>query len=124
MLGQIQYVGTLKEILQLDYGPMVSLIVLFHCNWVKNGTNNKGSPTYKRDDARFLLANFHHMLHMSLMNLLFFLHKFSKRFFGMNQRHHGEKLCLGGNPKAIKLLWTLMMIALTHEVLCLGLKLY
>jgi hypothetical protein len=124
MLGHIQYVGTLKEILQLDYGPMASPIVLFHCNWVKNGTNNKGNPTYKRDDVRFLLANFHHMLHMSLMNLLFFLHKFSKHFFGMNQRHHGEKLWLGGNPKAIKLLWTLMMIALTHEVLCLGLKLY
>jgi len=32
MLGQVQYVGTLKEILQLDCGPMASPIVLFHCN--------------------------------------------------------------------------------------------
>ncbi len=32
MLGQIQYVGTLKDIFQLDYGPMVSPIVLFRCN--------------------------------------------------------------------------------------------
>lgn len=47
VLGWIQYVNTLKEILQLDYGPMASLIVLFCCNWVKNGTNNKGNPTYK-----------------------------------------------------------------------------
>jgi hypothetical protein len=75
---------------------------------VKNGTNNKGNLTYKQDDARFLLANFHHILHMSLMNLFFFLHKFSKCFFGMNQRHHGGKLCLGGSPKVVRL-WTLMI---------------
>jgi hypothetical protein len=63
VLGVIQYVGTLKEILQLDYGPMFSPIVLFHCCWVKNGTNNRGNPTYKRNDVSFLLANFRHLLH-------------------------------------------------------------
>jgi hypothetical protein len=47
VLGQIQYVETLKEILQLDYGPMTSPIVLFHCNWVKNGIDYRGNPTYK-----------------------------------------------------------------------------
>jgi hypothetical protein len=31
--------------------------------WVKNGTNNRGSPTYKWDDVGFLLANFRHFLH-------------------------------------------------------------
>jgi len=61
---------------------------------------------------------------MSLMNLLFFLHKFSKCFFGVNRKHHGGKLCLGGNLEAVGLLWTLMMITLTNEVLCLGLKLH
>lgn len=63
VLGPIKYVETLKEILWLDYGPMVSAIVLFHCSWVKNGNNNRGNPTYKRDDTCFLLANFFHILH-------------------------------------------------------------
>jgi hypothetical protein len=30
---------------------------------VKNGTNNRGNPTYKRIIASFLLANFWHLLH-------------------------------------------------------------
>jgi hypothetical protein len=63
VLGHIQYVGTFKKILQLNCGPMASTIVLFHCNWVKNGIDNKGNPTYKRDHARFLLAKFRHILH-------------------------------------------------------------
>jgi hypothetical protein len=63
VLGVIQYVGIMKQILKLDYGPMSSPIVLFHCSWVKNGTNNRGNPTYKRDNAGFLLAKFRHLLH-------------------------------------------------------------
>jgi hypothetical protein len=47
VLGQIQYVGILKEILKLDYGPMFSPIVLFCCSWVKNGIDNRGNPIYK-----------------------------------------------------------------------------
>ncbi len=31
VLGAIQYVGTLKEILRLDYGPISSPIILFWC---------------------------------------------------------------------------------------------
>jgi hypothetical protein len=58
VLGVIQYVGILKQILKLDYGPMSSPIVLFRCSWVKNGTDNRGNPTYKRDNAGFLIANF------------------------------------------------------------------
>ncbi len=62
VLGMIQYVEILKQILQLDYGPMSSPIVLFCCSWVKNGTHNRGKPTYKCDDANFLLAKFWHVL--------------------------------------------------------------
>jgi hypothetical protein len=32
LFSKIQYVGTLKDILQLDYGPMFSPIILFHYN--------------------------------------------------------------------------------------------
>jgi hypothetical protein len=31
---QLQYVGVLKDILQLDYGTMSIPIVLFRCDWV------------------------------------------------------------------------------------------
>jgi hypothetical protein len=31
---QLQYVGVLKDILQLDYGTMSTPIVLFRCDWV------------------------------------------------------------------------------------------
>ncbi len=63
MFGQIQYVGTLKQILQLDYGSMSSPIVLFCCSWVKNGIDNKSNRIYKQDETCFLFTNFCHLLH-------------------------------------------------------------
>jgi hypothetical protein len=42
---------------------MFSPNFLFCCSWVKNGIDNKGNPTYKQDEASFLLANFCHLLH-------------------------------------------------------------
>jgi hypothetical protein len=47
VLREIQYVGTLKKILRPDYGQVSSPIILFCCQWVKNGINNKRNPTYK-----------------------------------------------------------------------------
>ncbi len=63
MFGQIHYVETSKQILQLGYNLMSSAIFLFCCSWVKNGIDNKGNPTYKQDEASFLLANFRHLLY-------------------------------------------------------------
>jgi hypothetical protein len=59
---QLQYVGVLKDILQLDYGTMTTPIVLFRCDWVQNASDNCGNPTYKQDDVGFLMVNFKHML--------------------------------------------------------------
>jgi hypothetical protein len=59
---QLQYVGVLKDILQLDYKTMSTPIVLFQCDWVRNASDNRGNSTYKRDDTKFLMANFKHML--------------------------------------------------------------
>jgi hypothetical protein len=59
---QLQYVGVLKDILQLDYGTMSTPIVLFRCDWVRNASDNCGNITYKQDNARFLMVNFRHML--------------------------------------------------------------
>jgi hypothetical protein len=86
VLGVIQHVGTLKQILKLDDGPMSSPIVLFCYNCVKNETNNRDNRTYKRIVASFLLANFD-ICCLNSMNPLFSLHKFSMYFFGMNPRH-------------------------------------
>jgi len=58
VLGVIQYVGMLKQIWQLDYSPMSSPIMLFHCQWVKNGMDKKENPIYKWDETGFLIVNF------------------------------------------------------------------
>ncbi len=42
----IQYVGVLKDIYLLDYGPISSPIVLMRCEWVWNGNDIRGNPTY------------------------------------------------------------------------------
>ncbi len=68
---QLQYVAVLKDILQLDYETMSTPIVLFQCDWVRNASDNRGNPTYKRDDARFLMANFKHMLSEDIEPFIF-----------------------------------------------------
>ncbi len=60
--ASIQYVGVLKEILILYYGPISIPIILMQCAWVWNGSDVSGNPTYKWDEARFLLLNFQYMM--------------------------------------------------------------
>lgn len=57
----VNYVGVLKDILKLDYGPTHHPIVLFRCEWVKHH-DSRGNATYVRDDAGFLLVNSRHKL--------------------------------------------------------------
>jgi hypothetical protein len=57
-LSSIQYVGVLKDIILLNYGPMFQPVVLFKCDWVTPGFDRWGNPTYKQDEDGFLLANF------------------------------------------------------------------
>ncbi len=87
---QLQYVGVLKDILQLDYGTMSTPIVLFRCDWVRNASNNRGNPTYKRDDAGFLMANFRHML-LEDIEPLYSLPKCNKFFMLMTDTPHGGR---------------------------------
>ncbi len=42
--------------------PMASPIVLFHCNWVKNGIDNKSNPTINKMMLGFYLQ-IRHILH-------------------------------------------------------------
>jgi hypothetical protein len=57
----VNYVGVLKDILKLDYGPLSSPIVLLRCQWAKQ-RDSWGNPTYTRDDAGFLVVNLRHNL--------------------------------------------------------------
>jgi hypothetical protein len=54
----LQYVGILKDIILLDYGLISQPIILFKCDWVRNGLDRWGNATYKRNDDGFLLVNF------------------------------------------------------------------
>jgi hypothetical protein len=54
---QMNYVGVLKDIMQLNYGLVNTSTILFSCEWIKH-TNNWGS-IYIKDDA---CVNFKHKL--------------------------------------------------------------
>ena len=55
----VNYVGVLKDILKLDYGPLHTLVIILRIEWM-NRQDNQGNPTYTKDDARFLIVNFRH----------------------------------------------------------------
>ena len=55
----VNYVGVLRDILELDYGTLSTRIILLRCDWVKTH-DTQGNPTYMRDEASFLLVNFRH----------------------------------------------------------------
>jgi hypothetical protein len=57
----LNYVGVLKDILKLDYGPLHAPVILLRCEWFKH-EDNRGNSTYRRDDVGFLLVNSRHKL--------------------------------------------------------------
>jgi hypothetical protein len=52
----VNYVGVLKDILKLDYSPLLRPIVLLRCQWAKR-SDSRRNPTYTHNDARFLVVN-------------------------------------------------------------------
>ncbi len=73
VLGASQYVGTLKDILQLDYGLIFSPITLFQCQWMKNGLITVGTQLTSRMMLDFFLPTFSTSC-MNLLSLLFSRH--------------------------------------------------
>jgi hypothetical protein len=57
----VNYIGVVKDIFKLNYGPLSSPIVLLTCQWAKQRDNWR-NPTYTRDDAGFLVVNVWHNL--------------------------------------------------------------
>jgi hypothetical protein len=57
----VNFVGMLKDVLKLNYGPLRNPVILLRCEWIKRH-DNRGNPTYIRNEARFLVVNFRHKL--------------------------------------------------------------
>jgi hypothetical protein len=57
----VNYVGVVKDILKLNYGPVHTSVILLCCEWVRRH-DNRGNPTYIRDEAGFLVVNFRHKM--------------------------------------------------------------
>ena len=55
----LPYVGVLKDILKLSYGPLQTPVIIFRCEWMKQ-CDNHGNPTYVRDDTGFMVVNSGH----------------------------------------------------------------
>ena len=59
--SSVNYVGVLKDVLELDYGALSTRIIVLRCEWVKS-QDTRGNPTYTRDESSFLVVNFRHKL--------------------------------------------------------------
>lgn len=54
----MNYVGVLKDIFRLDYGPMQTHVIIFRCEWIK-WRDNWANPAYVWNDVGFFMVNFH-----------------------------------------------------------------
>ena len=66
----LNYVGVLKDILKLNYGPLRTPIIVFRCEWMKQ-RDAWGNHTYVRDDAGFMVVNFRHKVPKMLDPFIF-----------------------------------------------------
>lgn len=55
----LNYVGVLKDILKLNYGPLCTLVILCRCEWMKH-CNNWGNLTYVINNVVLMVVNFCH----------------------------------------------------------------
>ncbi len=56
--AMVEYVGLIKYIFKLDYGPISTPIIFMWCAWVRNKNDVKGNPTYRQDEVGFLVCNY------------------------------------------------------------------
>ena len=53
----LNYVGVLEDILKLNDGPLRTLVIFFRSEWMKQ-CNNRGNPTYVKNNVGFMVVNF------------------------------------------------------------------
>ena len=88
----LNYVGVLQDILKLDYGPLRTPVILFRCEWLKR-EDNRGNPTYVRDDVGFMVVNFRHKL-PKMSEPFIFPSQATQVFFSNDVRKPGWKVVL------------------------------
>jgi hypothetical protein len=78
----VNYVGVLKDVLELDYGPLHILVILLKCEWMKR-VDNRGNNMYTQDEVGFLLVNFRHKLPWMADPFIFLSQAIQVFFFGL-----------------------------------------
>jgi hypothetical protein len=94
----VNYVGVLKDILKVDYGPMRQPVILLRYEWIKR-EDNRGNPMYIRDDAGFLVVNFRHKLR-NMSDPFIFPSQGTQVFFSDDPEKAGWKVVLHKEPRA------------------------
>jgi hypothetical protein len=94
----LNYIGVLKDILKLDYGPLKTPVILLRCEWMKR-EDNQGNPTYIKDDAGFLVVNFRHKL-PRMSDPFIFPNQATQVFFSEDRSRPGWKVVLRKEPRA------------------------
>lgn len=98
-VSSINYVGVLKDILKLNYGPVQSPIILLRCEWIKKVDRQNNPTTYIWDDSGFLMVNFKHKL-PKLEDPFIFPSQATQVFFSEDRRKPGWKVVLRKDPRA------------------------
>jgi hypothetical protein len=94
----VNYVGVLKDILKLDYRAVNSPVILLHCEWVRRH-DNRGNPTYIRDEAGFLFVNFRHKM-PKLAEPFIFPSQATQVFYSNDIRKEDWKVVLRSDVRA------------------------
>jgi hypothetical protein len=94
----VNYIGVLRNILKLDYGPMRTPVILLRCEWIKR-SDNRENPTYVQDEAGFLVVNFRHKL-PSMCDPFIFPSQATQVFFSDDPGKAGWKVVLRKEPRA------------------------
>ena len=96
--ASVNYVGVVKDILQLDYGPLQTPVILLRCEWVR-GHDNRGNDTYVRDEAGFLVVNFRQKM-PKLAEPFIFPSQATQVFYSADIRKEGWKVVLRSEARA------------------------
>jgi hypothetical protein len=94
----VNYVGVVRDILKLNYGPLHNPVILFHCEWIKR-EDNRGNPTYIRDESGFLVVNFWYKL-PSISKPFIFPSQATQVFLSDDPGKAGWKVVLHKEPRA------------------------
>jgi hypothetical protein len=81
----VNYVGVLKDLFRLDYGPVQTHVI----KW----KDNQGNPTYVWDNVGFLMVNFRHKLPLMFEPLMFPFQATHVFFFMISRSLAGKLSC-------------------------------